>query len=77
MKQRNTSACAHRAKRHSTRAANSRHDSDSEDDYTEEPDHTPLTKADIPLIVNTVLSNISTEGNSSRNDSQDVSHLGE
>ena len=48
----------------------------SEDD-TEEPDHTPLTKADIPSIVNAVLSNISTEGNSSRDDSQDVSHLGE
>ena len=58
-KRRNTSACAPRAKRHSTRAANSRRDSDSEDDYTEEPDHTPLTKADIPSIVNAVLSNIS------------------
>ena len=76
-KRRNTSACAPRTKRHSTRAANSRRDSDSEDDYTEEPDHTPLTKADIPSIVNAVLSNISTEGNSSREDSQDVSHLGE
>ena len=76
-KRRNTSACAPRAKRHSTCAANSRRDSDSEDDYTEEPDHTPLTKADIPSIVNAVLSNISTEGNSSREDSQDVSHLGE
>ena len=60
MKRRNTSACAPRAKRHSTRAANSRHDSDSEND-TEEPDHNPLTKADIPSIVDAVLS---TEGNS-------------
>ena len=75
-KRRNTSACAPCAKRHSTRQANSRRDSDSEDD-TEEPDHTPLTKADIPSIVNAVLSNISTEGNSARDDSQDVSHLGE
>ena len=33
----------------------------SEDD-TEEPDHTPLTKADIPSIVDAVLSNISMEG---------------
>ena len=71
-KRKNTSTCAPRAKRHSTHAANSRRDSDSEDHYTEEPDHTPLTKADIPSIVNTVLSNISTEGNSSRDDSQDV-----
>ena len=77
MNRRYTSACAPRAKRHSTRAANSRRDSDSDDDYTEELDHTPLTKADIPSIVNAVLSNISTEGNSSRDDSQDVSHLGE
>ena len=76
MKRRNTSACAPHAKRHSTHPANSRRDSDSEDD-TEEPDHAPLTKADIPSIVNAVLSNISTEGNSSRDDSQDVSHLGE
>ena len=75
-KRRNTSACASCAKRHSTRQANSRRDSDSEDD-TEEPDHTPLTKADIPSIVNAVLSNISTEGNNARDDSQDVSHFGE
>ena len=76
-KRRYTSACAPRAKRHSTRAANSRRDSDSEDDYTEEPDHTPLTKADIPSIVNAVLSNISIEGNSSRDASWDISHLSE
>ena len=73
-KRRNTSTCPPCAKRH--RAANSRCDSDSEDD-TEEPDDTPLTKANIPTIVIAVLSNISTEGTSSRNDSQDVSHLGE
>ena len=64
------------AKRHSTRAASSRRNSDSEDD-TEEPDHTLLTKANIPSIVHAVLCNISTEENSSRDDSQDVSHLGE
>ena len=57
-------------------AANSRHDSDSEDD-TEEADDTPLTKADIPTIVDAVLSNISTEGTSTRDDNQDNSHLGE
>ena len=74
MKQRNTSACAPREKRHRTRAANSHHDSDSKGN-TGEPDHTQLTKADIPTIVNVVLSNISMEGNSSRDDSQDVSHL--
>ena len=76
-KRRYFSTCAPCAKRHSTRAANSCRDSDSEDDYMEELDHTPLTKADIPSIVNAVLSNISTEGNSSRDDSQDVSHLSE
>ena len=76
MKRRNTSACASHAKRHRTRTANSHRDSDSKGN-TEEPDHTPLTKADIPTIVNAVLSNISMEGNSSRDDSQDVSHLGE
>ena len=65
-KRRNTSACASHAKRHSMRSANSHRDSDSEDEYTEEPGHTPLTKADIPWIVNAVLSNISTEATAQR-----------
>ena len=47
--------------------------SDSEDDM-EEPEDTLLTKA---TIVDAVLSNISKEGTSSRDDSQDVSHLSE
>ena len=76
MKQINTSAYSPHAKCHSMRTANSCRDSDSEDD-TEKPDHTPLTKANIPMIVDAVLSNISMEGNSSRDDSQDVSNLDE
>ena len=62
------------AKRHY--AANSHHDLDSEDN-TEEVDDTLLTKADISMIVDAVLSNISTEGTSSKDDSQDIPHLGE
>ena len=70
----NTSAYPPCAKRH--HAANSHHNSESEDD-TEEVDYTTLTKADIPTIVDTVLSNISMEGTSSKDDSQDISHLDE
>ena len=36
-----------------------------------------FTKADIPTNIDTVLSNISMEGKGSKNDSQDVSYLGE
>ena len=74
MKQRNTSACPPCTKHHC--ATNSRHDSDSEDD-TKEPDDTPLTKANISTIIDAILNNISTEGTSSKGNSQDVSHLGE
>ena len=63
-----------RAKHH--RAANSHHDLDTEDD-TEESDDIPLSKADIPTILNAVLSTISSEGSSSRDDNQDISHLDE
>ena len=58
------------------RLADTRRESDSEDD-TEEIDDTPLTKADIPKIVNAVLSNFSTKGISSMDDNQDNPHLGE
>ena len=58
------------------RLADTRRESDSEDN-TEEIDDTPLTKADIPKIVDAVLSNFSTEGISSMDDSQDNPHLGE
>ena len=74
MKQKNTSAYPTCAKRH--HAANSHHNLESEND-TEEVDYTMLTKADIPTIVDTVLSNISTEVTSSKDDSQDISHLDE
>ena len=36
-----------------------------------------FTKADIPMNIDTVLSNISMEGTGSKNDSQDVSYLSE
>ena len=53
------------------RAANSPHQSDSEDD-TQESDEIQFTKADIPMrIVDAVLSNFTTEGTSSKNDTQD------
>ena len=42
-----------------------------------EVDNTPLTKANIPTIVNAVLSNITKEDISSGDDRQDISHLGE
>ena len=57
-------------------AANSRHKSDSEDDM-EDVDDTPPRKANIPMIVNAVLSNFSMEDTSSKDDSQDISCLGE
>ena len=71
-KQKNSSAYPPCAKRH--RAVNYHHESDSKGD-TEEADDTPLTKADIPTIINVVLSNISTEGTNLRDDSRDTSHL--
>ena len=78
-KRKNTSAYPPRAKRQ--RAANSHHDSDSEDETEREVDASPLTKADIPEDIPTIMdafpNNISTEGTSSKEDSQDISHLGE
>ena len=56
--------------------ANSCYNSDSEGDI-EEVDNTPLTKANIPTIVDTGLSNFSTEGTSSKDDSQDISYPSE
>ena len=73
MKWKNTIAYPPHAKCHC--AVNSCHDLDSEDN-TEVYD-TPFTKADIPMIIDAVLSNISTEDTSSKDDSQDISHLGE
>ena len=73
-KAKNTSAYPPCAKHH--RAANSHYNSDAEDNM-EEPVDTPLSKADIPTILDAVLSNISLEGTSSRDGSQDISHLGE
>ena len=49
---------------------------DNKDDM-EEVDDTPLRKANIPTIVNAVLSNFSMEGTTSKDDSQDISRLGE
>ena len=54
---------------------NTRCKSDNEDNV--EVDGTPLTKANIPKIVDTILSNFSMEGTSSRDDSQDNPHLSE
>ena len=64
------------------RAANSHHDSDSEDlrgedDTEREVDDSPLTKADIPTIMDAFPNNSSTEGTSSKDKSQHISHLGE
>ena len=70
-KQKNTSSYPPCAKR--WHAANSHHNSDSEGDTEWEVDNTPLTKTNIPTIVNAVLSNITMEGNSSK----DISHLSE
>ena len=67
-KRKSASANPPRPKRQ--RLADTRRESDSEDD-------TPLTKADIPKIVDAVLSNFSTEGIGSMDDSQDNPHLGE
>ena len=61
-----------RAKRQRA-VANTRRESDSED-TSEEVDDTPLTRADIPKIVDAVLSNFSTEDDSQAGDG---SHLGE
>ena len=74
-KRKNTSAYPPSAKRQ--RAANSHHDSDSEDETEREVDASPLTKADIPTIMDAFPNNISTEDTSSKDDSQDISHLGE
>lgn len=74
-KRKNTSAYPPRAKRQ--RAANSHHNSDSEDDTEREFDDSPITKADIPTIMDAFPNNISTEGTSSKDDSQHISHLGE
>ena len=74
MKQKSASADSPRPKRQ--HLANTCRESDSEDD-TEEIDNTPLTKADIPKIVDAALSNFSTEGITSMDDSQDNPHLGE
>ena len=76
-KRKNTSVYPPREKRQ--RAANSHHDSDhsSEDDTEKEVDDSPLTKADIPTIMDAFPNNISTEGTSSKDDSQHISHLGE
>ena len=72
-KRKNTSVDSPHAKHQC--AVNTHHDLDSKGD-TEEVDGTPLTKADILAIIHAVLSNISMEGTSSRDDSQDISHIG-
>ena len=78
-KRKNTSAYPPRVKRQ--RAANSHHDSDSEDlgedDTEREVDDSQLTKADIPTIMDAFPNNSSTKGTSSKDKSQHISHLGE
>ena len=66
----------HRVQSVIVQPTDSHHNSDSEDN-TKEPDNTPLAKANIPTIVDAVLSNVSTKGTSLRDESQDISHLGE
>ena len=77
-KQQSASTNPPRAKRQRAgTVANTRHESNSED-ASEEVDDTPLTRADIPKIVDAVLSNFSMEGTSPKDDSQaDGLHLGE
>ena len=52
--------------------ANSHHEMDSKDD-TEEVDDTLLTKANIPTIVDAILSNFSMESTSTNDDREDIS----
>ena len=74
MKQKSASVNTPRAKHQ--HLANTHRESDSEDD-TEEINDTPLITADIPKIVDIILSNFSTEDTSSMDDSQDNPYLGE
>ena len=72
-KRKNASAAPARTKR--PRTGHTHRESDSE--TKTEADDTPLTRADIPKIVDAVLNNLSTDGASSRDDSHDNPHLGE
>lgn len=54
----------------------SHHNLDSEND-TEEVEDTPLTRADIPNIINAILRNFSKDATSSRDYSQNNSHISE
>ena len=69
-KQKSTSAIPPHAKHQWM--ANSHHEMDSEDD-TEEVDDTLLTKANIPTIVDAILSNFSMESTSTNDDREDIS----